>query len=374
MSWRPRMTARVRLTLVYSALSLVTLTAFAALLLALTFPEIRGEQPERQPPPAARLAPIPEDDKNEVHFLMNQSRQRLMDRLLAAAAGGVLVMTALSTGIGWLLAGRILRPVRTVSATARRLSERDLHERIPVTGPRDDMRELVETINSMLARLERAFLAQQAFAANASHELRGPITTLRALVEVAAADPDASPDLKELAGQLTLQMHRQQQVVDGLMALATSDHGPVRLTPVPLEQLVRRSLTTVGDDVVDRHLNVTVPAGITVVRGDEVLLQLLVDNLVRNAVRHNVDGGWIRVSIGPATITVENTGPPVAPDRLPVLTQPFRRGNDDRIGNGGTGLGLAIAEAVARSHLAQLTLAARPAGGLSATVTFPTAM
>jgi signal transduction histidine kinase len=108
-------------------------------------------------------------------------------------------------------------------------------QRIPVTGPRDDMGELVETINSMLARLERAFIAQQRFAANASHELRGPITTLRALVEVAAADPDASSDLRDLAGQLAEQFHRQQQVVDGLLALASSDHGPVTLTPVPLD-------------------------------------------------------------------------------------------------------------------------------------------
>jgi HAMP domain-containing protein len=197
-------------------------------------------------------------------------------------------MTLVAVGLGWAMAGRVLRPVHAVSGTARRLSQRNLHERIPVHGPHDEMRELAETFNDMLSRLERAFQAQRRFAANASHEPRGPMTTQRALVEVAAASREAGPEVTELADGLRAQLDRQQRLVDGLLALACGEHGVTEVVPVDLGDLVRE------------HLD-PAPAGVTVhprlapavVPGDPVLLDLLVGYLVRNAVKHNVHDGQV---------------------------------------------------------------------------------
>ncbi len=367
-----RPTARLRLTLLYAGLIALSGAAVAALIIVLSFVPA-GDAPESKAssltvvkkPPA--LTGKERALTEQAEAAKAQARAELRTRLIGGAAVGTGVLTLLSGGLGWYVAGRVLRPVHTVSGTARRLSEQNLHERIPVSGPNDEMRELAETFNEMLARLQRSFEAQSRFAANASHELRGPMTTQRALVEVAAAAPSASEDLRELASSLRPVLGRQERVVDGLLALAWSEHGMSTTEPVRLDALVRTSL----DRVPHEHLTVSADLADTPVLGDPVLLDLLVDNVIRNAVRHNVAGGRLWATTAERTLTVENTGAPVTPVRLAELVEPFRRGTRDRVGEG-AGLGLAIVTAVAAAHQAAVTLTPRAEGGVRVVVRFPT--
>lgn len=285
-------------------------------------------------------------------------------------------MTLVSTGLGWLMAGRVLRPVRAVSGAARRLSRHELHQRIPVAGPHDEMRELAETFNAMLARLEQSFAAQHRFAANASHELRGPITTMRTLVDVAApaetsaTGPCGHDELAYLADELRGQLDRQQRLVDGLLDLAQSENGTTTITPVHLDALAREALVRSAAAIGKRGVTVYQALEPDLVHGDPVLLELLVDNLIRNAVDHN-QGGYLRVAGSAGRLVVENSGAEITAARLTELREPFRRGRRDRLHGGGTGLGLAIADAVADAHDAALTLTPRPGGGIRAEFTMP---
>jgi signal transduction histidine kinase len=369
-----RLTARMRLTLLYAALIALSGSAVAALIIVLSFTAtgVKNDDANLKPgvPPAKKVQFATEEEQRaiaEAEAFKQQARVEMRNRLIGGAAIGVGALTLVSTGLGWWVAGRMLRPVHTVSNTARRLSEQNLHERIPVPGPDDEMRELAETFNGMLARLQRSFDAHSRFAANASHELRGPMTTQRALVEVAAGAPGASADLRELADTLRPVLGRQERLVDGLLALAWSEHGTTTIEPVRLDELVRTALGRAG------HESVTVDADLrpATVHGDPILLDLLVDNLIRNAVRHNVAGGRVWVATGDRVLRVDNTGEPVSPERLAELAEPFRRGTQDRVsGNGDVGLGLAIVTAVARAHHARLDLTPRHGGGIRADLRF----
>lgn len=351
-----KLTAQARLTLVYGALFLISGAALAVLIIMLTFPP----SPVTTAPVVIKGSDKPTEQ--EVLDAKAQARRELRTRLIIVSAGGLGGMTVVAVGLGFVMAGRVLRPVHAVSGTARRLSQRNLHERIPVAGPRDEMRELAETFNDMLGRLERSFEAQRRFAANASHELRGPMTTQRALVDVAAAGPEAGPDVKTLADELRQQLDRQQRLVDGLLALACSEHGVTELEPVDLAFLVRSSVP--ADFTVHTDLE---PAP---VQGDRTLLELLVSNLIRNAVQHNVPGGTVWVQTRPGRLVVENTGPEVSAERLRELVEPFRRGQRDRLRSGGVGLGLTIASSAAAAHDASLTVLPRPGGGVRVVVAF----
>ncbi|MFL6076411.1 MAG: ATP-binding protein [Mycobacteriales bacterium] len=317
--------------------------------------------------------PLSEAEMDAARSIKRQAANQFERQLLlqsGLALGGTALVSALA---GWLMAGRVLRPVRAVSATARRLSRQNLRERLPVGGPRDEMRELAETFNGMITRLERAFAAQQRFAANASHELRTPMTTQRTLLEVAAAEPDASRDLKELAPQLIEVIRRQELLVAGLLALARSDHGVERTEDVDLAALVTRAVAQVRAEAEVRGVTVSVSVRPAHTQGDPMLWDLLVGNLLRNAVRHNTPDGTVTVTVDGDSLTVENTGPDLDPERLSELVEPFRRGRRDRVGSAadGAGLGLPIVCSVARAHGAALSLWPRAGGGLIATVTLP---
>jgi signal transduction histidine kinase len=367
-----RLTARLRLTLLYAGLIALSGAAVAALIILLTFMPPREVDPAqkaglstvvKQPP---KMTPQDKRIATQADAAKAQTRAELRQRLIGGAAVGVGVLTLLSGGIGWHVAGRVLRPVHAVSGTARRLSEQNLHERIPVSGPNDEMRELAETFNEMLARLQRSFDAQSRFAANASHELRGPLTTQRALVEVAESSPSASDDLRELASSLRLVLGRQERLVEGLLALAWSEHGVSSVEAVRLDTLARTSLDRL------EHDGLTVSADLfpAAVPGDPVLLDLLVDNVIRNAIRHNVPNGQLWLTTAGRTLTVANTGRTVDADRLAELVEPFRRGTRDRVGDG-AGLGLAIVTTVAAAHQANVTLTPREGGGIQVRVEFP---
>ncbi|MEU4761739.1 ATP-binding protein [Actinosynnema sp. NPDC023794] len=363
----PKLPARVRLTAFYGALFLVSGVVLVGLILALVFAPTT---------PKLTTAELPKWKTADVEQTWSDPKQHARDelrtRLLTASGLAIGTMTVIALGFGWVMAGRVLRPIRAVSSAARRLSERDLHERIPVAGPDDELKELSETFNEMLARLERAFAAQRLFTANASHELRGPMTTQRALVEVVLATPRAGQDAIELARSLREVFLRQERLVNGLFELASSQHGPAGREPLALDAVVGEVVGRWRAAASEAGVDLTAESTPTTVVGDPVLIEIMVDNLVRNAVAHNHRGGRVRVRTGDGAVRIVNTGPELSAERLAELAEPFRRGGRDRTGSGaGAGLGLAIVDTIMAAHGGSLRLQPREGGGIVAMAAFP---
>jgi signal transduction histidine kinase len=291
-------------------------------------------------------------------------------QLLVGSAVALAVLVPLAVAGGWLVAGRFLRPLRAITATARVISAGDLHQRLALGEPVDELTELGQILDDLFARLEAAFAAQRHFVANASHELRTPLAGLRTLLEVALADPDADAAALRAAAEeaLTLGGH-QERLVEALLALADGERGTARRDELDLAGIAGRVLATRRD----HGLAVTAHLAPAAVAGDPRLVESLVANLVDNAVRHNHPGGHVEITTGTSGIAVANSGPVVAPDQVPRLFQPFQRLSPDRGPGAGHGIGLAIVAAVARAHHATLTATARPEGGLTVTVRFPPA-
>jgi signal transduction histidine kinase len=295
--------------------------------------------------------------------------QLLADYLLALG-----VMTIVSVAAGWLLAGRALRPLREITATARRVSGENLGERIAMTGPADELKELADTFDRMLARLDGAFASQRHFVANASHELRTPLAIMRTEVDVALADPAASAnELRAMGEAITETIDRCERLIEGLLMLARSQAAAGRAERVDLAALA-------GDCITDLHGRARV-AGIEIhdrlspawTNGDPGLLERMIANLIDNAIRHNERGGSIDLSStgtldGFAQLTVRNGGARIDPADVPGLTEPFKR--LDR-GTEGFGLGLSIVRSVVDAHGGELQLTALPSGGLEARVRLP---
>ncbi len=280
-------------------------------------------------------------------------------------------------GLGWFLAGRVLRPIQDMTATARRLSDTNLHERLAMEGPADELKELADTFDDMLGRLEAAFESQRRFVANASHELRTPLAIQRTLVDVALADPDATPEeLRTMAVLVRDAVDRSERLIDGLLVLARSQQGVGATAPVDLAGVAAAAVDQAATEIDAAGLSVhrdLEPAPLT---GNRVLLERLAANLVENAVRHNVTGGWMEVTTATTgdhvTLTVRNGGAPVPPDQVAGLFEPFRRLAPDRVGGGrGHGLGLSIVQAVAVAHRGSVGAEAPESGGLSVTVSLP---
>jgi signal transduction histidine kinase len=310
-------------------------------------------------------------DRAQVAIRSQQSAQ--LGTLLTRSAIALGIMAIVSIGLGWLIAGRALRPVRTMSARARGISERNLHERLGLDGPDDELKELGDTFDELLARLEAAFESQRQFVANASHELRTPVTLERALVEVALADPGATSDsLRSACERVLVASERQERLIEALLTLARSQRGlesrqQLDLAAVAAEALrgVHPSGTRVESDL-----------GSALVMGDPALVERLVGNLIDNALRYNRehDGSvsiWTGTSGGRPTLRVSNSGPRVSHDEVAILTEPFRRLNGSRTEARGTGLGLSIVAAIASAHGAALRTTPRPEGGLDVEVVFP---
>jgi signal transduction histidine kinase len=298
-------------------------------------------------------------------------RQRTLVSLVrwgALALGGVAVA---GVWLGWLAAGRTLRPITQITATARRVADRHLHERIALGGPRDELRELADTFDDMLERLDRAFDGQRRFVANASHELRTPLAINRTLLEVAMGQPDAPPQLHQLGTTLLEVNARHERLIDGLLTMARSEQAVADPVPVDLADVAGNVLDqTRAPGVEVRHELRPAPTC-----GDPVLLERLTQNLVDNAVRYNATGGWVHVTCtneGSNTrLSVVNTGPVVRAYEVPGLFEPFRR-LTDRVGSArGTGLGLSIVRSVARAHGGDVHATPRDGGGLVVQVTLP---
>ncbi|MFJ5884375.1 sensor histidine kinase [Kitasatospora cineracea] len=306
-----------------------------------------------------------------------QAQSRQTEQLLLGSGVGLAVMGLLSLLLGWYAAGRVLRPLRAMTATTRRISADNLHERLAVPGPHDELRDLGDTIDELLARLESSFAAQRRFVADASHELRTPLATMRAAVDVTLAKPGPLPErTRVLADRVRTELDQVDQLLDGLLTLARAQHDLPAPEAVALDALAAEAVAQRGLPVA----RVLDAAAASPVLGHRTLLRRLVGNLVDNAVVHNEQDGWVGVTVRTAgrevELVVENGGARLDPGQVAELTRPFRRGGPERTGSGGaagSGLGLAIVAAVTEAHGGRLDLRAREEGGLRVLVALPRA-
>jgi signal transduction histidine kinase len=376
-----RGTARLRLTLLYSGMFLLLGTIIVAVifLLASTGATIhtttrvvgsaaRGVLPPRGVPPAlgqpGGTLVVPE--------VLHQQRSADLNRLLTASWLVLLVTALASTVLGWFIAGRVLRPLRQMTDTARTISSRNLGERLALSGPEDEFKRLGDTLDDLLARLQASFEAQRRFVANAAHELRTPLTVDRTLVQVALADPDASAkQLRATCEELLASGREQERLIEALLTLASSEQGLERREPVDLAVFAGRAAAAIEGRSVETSFAPAPTAG------DPALIERLITNLLDNAVRHNDARGIVQITTGSVTheafVTVINTGPVVPASAIERLFEPFRR-IDDRSPaeiDSHHGLGLSIVRAIANAHGARIEAQPRDEGGLIVTVSFP---
>ncbi len=303
-------------------------------------------------------------------------------QLLIGSLVALGVMAVGSALLGWFMAGRALQPLRTITATARRISEDNLHERLSFSGPDDELKQLADTIDDLLERLEGAFAAQRRFVANASHELRTPLATMRASLDVAEAKPDPmTAQTAALASRFRAELDRIDDLLEGFLALARVQHGALPdTTVVSLREFATGALAARSAAAARSGLTVRWDAADDSgpVEGSQALVGRMVDNIIDNAIVHNEPDGWISVSVraagGTARLTVENGGAILQQSQVALLPQPFRRLGADRTGSDtGSGLGLSIVAAIAAAHGGALELHALPDGGLRAEITLPLA-
>ncbi|MBV8218063.1 MAG: HAMP domain-containing histidine kinase [Solirubrobacterales bacterium] len=306
-----------------------------------------------------------------------KARGDTLAALREASAIGLIVLTVAAAGLGWLVAGRALRPVRSLTEAAKRASELRLGQRLAITGPDDELKELADTFDVMLERLDAAFTSQKRFVANAAHELRTPLTAMRTAVEVTLSKPNRTPDELEAMGErVKRSVERAEATVEALLALATSELGPAAREPIDLATAAEDALDATHAAIDQRHIKVEATLEPALARGDRVLLERMVANLVENAVRHNNADGWIGVRTmqqnGSAVFEIANTGPNVPAEQIPTLFEPFVRAQERLSSSDGVGLGLSIASAIARAHNATITARPGAGGGLEMSVAIPT--
>lgn len=371
-----RHTARLRLTLLYSGLFFICGAAMvvATNILAHGYffwktPTIPTD-PSDQGPPALHITwPSPD------------SAQHALDlhQLWFLSAFTLATMTVVSLILGWVVAGRVLRPLRAITTAARAISASNLHERLSMTGPDDEFKQLGDTLDELFARLEAAFEAQRHFVANASHELRTPLALEQTLLQVALADPEASAGaLRATCEELLATGVEQQRLIEALLTLASSERGLEYAEPFDLATAATDALRAAKTGKEHRRLHIVTMIDPAPIMGDADLVRRLTANLIDNAVHHNIPGGRIEcrtyLSQGSAVLAVANTGPVIPSAEVSRLLQPFQRLRAVR-GHyrGGHGLGLSIVRAIANAHGAVLDARARPEGGLDITVRFPAA-
>ncbi len=286
-------------------------------------------------------------------------------------------MSAAAVGAGWLLAGRVLRPLGTITAAARRISASSLHERLALQGPDDELKELGDTLDGLFTRLEASFDAQRRFVANASHELRTPLTRERALIEVTRADPaSTTATWQDVSRDLLAFNAEQERLIEALLTLASSEAGLGQRESLDLAAIASAALAVPRPGISSLGLDVRTTIEPAILDGDPLLVQQLITNLIDNAVRHNVPGGDVQVATGTsggrAVVSVTNSGQAIPPAEVDRLLQPFQRLGPRRARrDGGHGLGLSIVRAIATAHGAAITLQPQPGGGLAIDVTFP---
>ena len=374
----PALTIRARLTLTYAGL--FTLGG-GALVLALTTAFYRLIF---QPLPDDAIPSVLDPDHDHFIGLSDQIRDAAASHLLRIALVLLLLVVAVSALVGWWVAGRMLRPIAAITAAARRANDTNLHERLDLPGPPDELKELGDTFDRMLERLDAAFATQRRFVANASHELRTPLALTRTAVEVTLAKPVATEaQWRTMAADVADSTVRAQRLIDALLTLARSEQGVTDPQDDDLADLAAEALDRVAVRCRERGLRLETELSPTPVSGNLTLLGSAVANLLDNAVTYNHDGGLLRVVTAQGTdddgtswveLTVGNDGPEVPADGVAELFEPFQRGPSTRRSDGagdGTGLGLSIVRAVARAHGGRAVAASRPGGGLTVSLRLP---
>jgi signal transduction histidine kinase len=423
----PRRTVRLKLTLLYGALFLVSggvlLTITNLVVRGTTTTEIvngpgpfafvgqnhaaSGSLKAGAVPASVRAPPFLRNNKvaiaafkraqTRIHVVQAQAEQvrSKLSRVVTIARGqpshevhqllitsliALAVMAVVSIGLGWLVAGRVLRPLRTIATAARDISATSLDQRLALDGPDDELHELGSTFDALLGRLEASFEAQRQFVANASHELRTPLARQRTIAEVALGDPDATvASLRQSHERVLAAGEQQERLIEALLTLARSERGLAHREPFDLAVVAESVLAARSPELSDRGLALETELGPAPTLGEPHLAERLVANLVDNAIRHNLASqGSLRVTTVTiadgtgATISVTNTGPVVSDSEVARLIQPFQRLDGDRVAQReGVGLGLSIADAIARAHGGALVVVARPEGGLTVNVSLP---
>ena len=378
----PRRTARLRLTVLFGGAFLACGAAVLALTDLLYRPtahvEVHHPQGLALHPRGLNL-PVAAVRQLKAAILAASRGQIASDRqLLLIVSAVALALTAVAAAaIGWIIAGRVLRPLSMITAAARRISASSLHERLALRGPDDELKELADTLDGLFARLEASFDAQRRFAANASHELRTPLTRERTLLQVTRADPAATIGTWEAISQELLASNAEQErLIEALLTLASSEAGAGEREPVDLAAITSAALAAARPAISRLGLHVQADIQPAALDGDPLLVQQLAANLIDNAVRHNIAGGDIQIttttSHAGAVLSVTSSGPVIPADEVDRLFQPFQRlGPRPTRRDGGHGLGLSIVRAIAAAHAATIAAQPRPGGGLAIDVTFP---
>jgi signal transduction histidine kinase len=394
-----RQSVRMRLTLLYVGLFL----ASAACLLTITYFLVKQQLPQvttssgriavtqggaelsggasascTSSPGAVTVLPGQQGDSCQplLQAVALRAGQGTLNELFIESGIALGIMAVASVGLGWLMAGRVLSPLRTITAAARRISARSLHQRIAMTGPDDELKELGDTFDQLLGRLDASFRAQRQFVANASHELRTPLARQRTLLEVALRDREATnASLRAACERALVAGEQQERLIAGLLTLARGERGLDRFEPVDLAAIAAAAVAGRRGDAEAAQLSLVSRSQPAEVTGDPGLAERLVANLVDNAIRYNTPGGQVEIGTGTRAgrpyVTVANTGPVIPPDQLGRLFRPFQRMDPARRSPGGLGLGLAIVSAIAAAHGADLRAVTRAAGGLAIEVLFP---
>jgi signal transduction histidine kinase len=363
----PRRTVQLRLALLYAGFFLVCGIA-VFLVPVFTFRSSQSASSAH-----GYTSPAPAHPRSAIPALAGGPDVQAQE-LRAIAVLAALVVASLA--VGWMISGRLLRPLRTITSTARDISASNLNRRLALRGKDDEFRELAETLDDLFGRLEASFESQRHFVANASHELRTPLTAERALIQVALADPDSTAEaLRATCRELLTLSDQQERLIDSLLTLASSERGIEQREPFDLAGIAGKVLADRWQQAQRRGIRLEAALGSAQADGDPSLAESLVTNLIDNALRYNTAGGEVRVATATADsracLRVTNTGPLVPPDDVDRLFQPFQRLGAERLRHGaGHGLGLAIVRAIAEVHGASLTTLARPEGGLDIEVSF----
>ncbi|MQA24616.1 MAG: HAMP domain-containing protein [Micromonosporaceae bacterium] len=394
----PRRTVRLRLTLLYGSLFLISGAGLLTLNYALVDHATQGavsyqgsnglrgsidnlpsgQVPARGDDNAPELTPAQSDE--QVQLLRDraiQQREDNMRELLTQSGITLAIMALVSVALGWLVAGRVLRRLRTITLAAQQISATDLHRRLALPGPKDELKELGDTFDDLLARLEASFQAHRQFVANASHELLTPLARQRVISQVAVADQDATVEALRKAHERVIQAGtEQQQLIEALLTLARGQAGFETREPFDLATLAEQSVASHYQEGERHNLTLRTRLDAAPTAGDPRLAERLVTNLLENALRHNQVDGWVEIVTGVEDglpfVRVTNAGPEVPSSALERLLLPFERMQSSRTnGTNGHGLGLSIVKAIVDAHHATLTAKPRPGGGLSISVAFP---
>ncbi|KUO12593.1 sensor histidine kinase [Streptomyces sp. DSM 15324] len=388
-----RPTIRIRLTLLYGGMFLIAGILLLSIIYLLAAQAIStGNQPPFKIVSASNEIKVASADcpavnnatgltltqfNSAISDCIDHSRQAALDDLLSRSLLALLGLAVIAFAFGYAMAGRVLSPLGRITRTARAVAGSDLSRRIELDGPDDEFKELADTFDDMLERLQRAFTAQQRFVGNASHELRTPLAINRTLLEVHLSDPHAPVELQQLGKTLLATNERSEQLVEGLLLLARSDNQIVERKPVDLAEVAEQAVDQVRAEAEAKGVVIRSEQKPAVVQGNGVLLERIALNLVQNAVRYNVpEDGWVEVTTeiqhGHAVLVVSNTGPVVPAYEVDNLFEPFRRLRTERTGSDkGVGLGLSIARSVARAHGGHIAAQPREGGGLVMRVTLP---